>query len=73
MTMNGKIAVITGALGMLLNELWGTADPRKVQRRATAGEGLRSEDVMEAILFGRSRPRNVVVRDLVILPRGQDS
>jgi hypothetical protein len=73
MTMNGKIVVITGALGMVLNELWGTADPRKVQRRATAGEGLRSEDVMEAILFGRTRPRNVVVRDLVMFPRGQDS
>jgi ribitol 2-dehydrogenase len=60
------------APGMVLNELWGIADPREVERRATTGEGLRSEDVAEAILFMLTRPRNVVIRDLVMLPRAQD-
>jgi ribitol 2-dehydrogenase len=60
------------APGMVLNELWGIADPMEVERRATAGEGLRSEDVAEAIIFMLTRPRNVVIRDLVMLPRAQD-
>jgi ribitol 2-dehydrogenase len=60
------------APGTALNELWGIADPREVQRRATAGDGLRSEDVAEAILFMLTRPRKVGIRDLVMLPRAQD-
>ena len=60
------------APGMVLNELWGITDETEIQRRAEAGEGLRSEDVAEAVLFMLTRPRNVTVRDLVMLPRTQD-
>jgi ribitol 2-dehydrogenase len=60
------------APGMVLNELWGITDEVEIQRRAGAGEGLRSEDVAEAVLFMLTRPRNVSVRDLVMLPRAQD-
>jgi ribitol 2-dehydrogenase len=60
------------APGMVLNELWGVEDPEEIERRAAAGEGLRSEDVAEAIIFMLTRPRNVTVRDLVMLPRRQD-
>jgi ribitol 2-dehydrogenase len=34
--------------------------------------GLTSEDVAEALLFSLTRPRNVTIRDLVMLPSGQD-
>ncbi len=57
---------------MVLNELWGVDDPKEIERRAAAGEGLRSEDVAEAIVFMLTRPRNVTVRDLVMLPLRQD-
>ena len=60
------------APGMVLNELWGVDDPKEIERRAAAGEGLRSEDVAEAIVFMLTRPRNVTVRDLVMLPLRQD-
>jgi ribitol 2-dehydrogenase len=58
--------------GMVLNELWGIASQEEIDRRADAREGLRSEDVAEAILFALTRPRNVTIRDLVMLPAGQD-
>jgi ribitol 2-dehydrogenase len=58
--------------GMVLNELWGISTQEEIDRRAEAREGLRSEDVAEAILFALTRPRNVTIRDLVMLPAGQD-
>jgi ribitol 2-dehydrogenase len=57
---------------MVLNELWEIHDEGDVNRRAELGEGLRSSDVAEAVLFVLTRPSNVTVRDLVILPRAQD-
>jgi len=60
------------APGMVLNELWGLTDPAEIDAKATQGAGLRSEDVAEAILFMLTRPQNVTIRDLVMLPRAQD-
>jgi ribitol 2-dehydrogenase len=60
------------APGMVLNELWGIYDPAEIERRANRGEGLRSEDVADAVLFMLTRPSNVTIRDLVMLPRTQD-
>jgi ribitol 2-dehydrogenase len=63
-----------GALapGMVLNELWGYTDPAAIERDIAAHKGLRSEDVAEACLFMLTRPANVTIRDLVMLPQGQD-
>jgi ribitol 2-dehydrogenase len=60
------------APGMVLNELWGIHDEEEINRRAELGKGLRSTDVAEAVLFMLTRPSNVTVRDLVMLPRAQD-
>jgi ribitol 2-dehydrogenase len=60
------------APGMVLNELWGIHDEDEINRRAELGEGLRSTDVAEAVLFMLTRPSNVTIRDLVMLPRAQD-
>ncbi|MBV8532902.1 MAG: SDR family oxidoreductase [Verrucomicrobia bacterium] len=60
------------APGMVLNELWGITDPAKIEQKVSRGAGLRSEDVAEAILFMLTRPQNVTIRDLVMLPRAQD-
>jgi ribitol 2-dehydrogenase len=60
------------APGMVLNELWGITDPAKIEQKVSRGAGLRSEDVAEAILFMLTRPQNVAIRDLVMLPRAQD-
>ena len=60
------------APGMVLNELWGMIDPDEIDRKVEQGAGLRSEDVAEAITFMLTRPQNVTIRDLVMLPRAQD-
>lgn len=60
------------APGIVLNELFGVTDPVEIEQKANAGAGLRSEDVAEAIIFMLTRPQNVTVRDLVMLPRAQN-
>jgi ribitol 2-dehydrogenase len=60
------------APGMVLNELWGYNDPAAIERDVADHKGLRSEDVAEACLFMLTRPANVTIRDLVMLPQGQD-
>src|ERR1700730_5423076 len=69
-----KKGIRVGAVapGMVLNELWGMHDEDEINRRAELGEGLRSSDVAEAVLFMLTRPPNVTIRDLVMLPRAQD-
>ena len=60
------------APGVVLNELWGYTDPAKIAEKVAAREGLRSEDVADAVLYMVTRPPNVTIRDLVILPQNQD-
>jgi ribitol 2-dehydrogenase len=60
------------APGMVLNELWGIDDSAEIDGKIAQGGGLRSEDVAEAITFMLTRPQNVTIRDLVMLPRAQD-
>lgn len=60
------------APGIVLNELWGITDPVEIDQKVREGAGLRSEDVAEAVLFMLTRPQNVTIRDLVMLPRSQD-
>lgn len=69
-----KDNVRVGAIapGTVLNELWGYHDPKEIDRAAARHEGVRSEDVAEACLWMLTRPPNITIRDLVILPQGQD-
>jgi ribitol 2-dehydrogenase len=60
------------APGVVLNALWGYDDDARIADKVAAREGLRSEDVADAVLFMLTRPRNVTIRDLVILPANQD-
>ncbi len=60
------------APGMVLNALWGYTDPAAIERDIALHKGLRSEDVAEACLFMLTRPANVTIRDLVMLPQNQD-
>ena len=66
-----NVRVLAIAPGVVLNDLWGISEPDEIDRKAAEGLGLRSEDVAEAALFMLTRPRNVTIRDLVILPRAQ--
>ena len=70
--LTSGIRVGAVAPGMVLNELWGMVDPAEIDRKVEQGAGLRSEDVAEAIVFMLTRPQNVTIRDLVMLPRAQD-
>jgi ribitol 2-dehydrogenase len=60
------------APGIVLNQLWGLSDSAEIQARVDAHAGLRCEDVADALLFMLTRPANVTVRDLVLLPQNQD-
>ena len=60
------------APGTVLNELWGYHNPADIEAKVATQDGLRSEDVAEAVLFMLTRPANVTIRDLVILPQNQD-
>ena len=61
------------APGIVLNELWGVSsdDRGSIDAKVQAGEGMRSEDVADAVLFMLERPRHVTIRDLVMLPTNQ--
>ena len=58
--------------GIVLNELWGQADTGLIEQRAGERGALRSADVAQAIVFMLSQPPHVCIRDLVMLPQGQD-
>lgn len=60
------------APGVVLNQLWGYTDPAAIAAKVAAREGLQSEDVADAVMFMLTRPPNVTIRDLVILPQNQD-
>jgi ribitol 2-dehydrogenase len=63
-----------GALapGTVLNELWGFHDPAEIEKKVAERAGLRSEDVADAAVFMLTRPANVTIRDLVMLPQALD-
>lgn len=61
------------APGVVLNPLWGvehgsTQEAERIAQRT----GIRSSDVADAIVFMLTRPPHVVIRDLVLLPTGQE-
>lgn len=58
--------------GIVLNELWGRTDAADIERQVRERACLRSEDVAQAIVFMLAQPPHVCIRDLVILPQGQD-
>ena len=58
--------------GRVANELWGIHDPAEVQRHVDERISLTSEDVVQAAIFMLSQPKNVTIRDLVMLPQAQD-
>ena len=60
------------APGMVANELWGITTQGEVDKLIRAHSALRSEDVVEAVVFMLSRPPHVTIRDLVMLPQSQD-
>lgn len=60
------------ASGVVLNELWGYHDAAAVEAKVASREGVRSEDVADAVFFMLTRPPHVMIRDLVILPQNQD-
>jgi|SRR5699024_1073207 len=62
-------AVLPGPVVTALIDSWPEA---KKEEALAAGSLMQAEEVAEAILFMVTRPRNVVIRDLVILPNTVD-
>jgi len=59
------------APGVVLNDLWQVTDADAVADGVTAGTGLTSEDVADAVLYMLTRPHHLNIRDLVLLPINQ--
>ena len=66
------IRVMAVAPGMVANELWGFYEQAKIDKIVAERGAIRSEDVAEAVVFMLSQPPHVTIRDLVMLPQGQD-
>ena len=60
------------APGLVLNDLWQITGQDEIDAKVAAGQGIRSEDVAEAIVFMLTRPPHVGIRDLVLLPVNQE-
>lgn len=60
------------APGMVANELWNFVDAAAIDEIVGRKGAIRSEDVAEAVIFMLAQPPHVTIRDLVILPQGQD-
>lgn len=62
-----------GALapGAVANELWGITEQADIARAVARRDRLCSDDVAEALVFMLSRPANVAIRDLCIMPQKQ--
>lgn len=59
------------APGIVLNELWGVDQGASIDDQVARHQGMRSEDVAEALVFMIKQPRHVTVRDLVMVPTAQ--
>ena len=66
------IRVMAVAPGMVANELWGFYEQAKIDKIVAERGAIRSEDVADAVIFMLSQPPHVTIRDLVMLPQGQD-
>lgn len=66
------IRVMAVAPGMVANELWGFNEQAKIDKIVAERGAIRSEDVADAVVFMLSQPPHVTIRDLVMLPQGQD-
>ncbi len=62
--------------GIVLNELWeahmGPLPPELIAEKVARHEGLRSGDVADEVVHVLSLPRHITIRDVVMLPQGQD-
>ena len=62
-------AVLPGPVATALLDDWPQA---KLDEALASGSLMQPEEVAAAVMFMLTRPRNVVVRDLVLLPNGVD-
>lgn len=70
----GRHDIRVGALapGVVLTPLWGEVDAAVEAEKVADRSALTEADVVDAFMFMATRPRNVTIRDLVILPATQD-
>lgn len=58
--------------GPVITSLISDWPPEKLEAERAAGGLIEPEEVAEAVFFMLSRPRNITIRDLVILPQSND-
>ena len=60
------------APGTVLTALLDDWPKDRLERAIASGSLIEPKEVADAVVFMLSRPRNVTIRDLVILPQAQD-
>jgi ribitol 2-dehydrogenase len=70
--MNDGIRIGAVAPGPVVTALLDDWPQAKMDEALASGSLMQPEDVAEAVLFMLSRPRNVTIRDIVILPTSVD-
>ncbi len=58
--------------GTVATELWDLTDADEIDAKVDGGEVLRAEDIARIAEFVLRQPRHVTIRELVVLPQGQD-
>ena len=58
--------------GTVATELWGLTDAAEIHEKVEDGEVLRAEDIANIAEFLLKQPSHVAIRELVVLPHGQD-
>ena len=66
------IRVMAVAPGPVVTALLKDWPKENLDKALAAGSLIEPEEVAEAVHFMLTRPRNVTIRDLVILPQSQD-
>ncbi len=69
---NHGIRVMAVSPGPVVTALLDDWPKENLEKAIAAGSLIEPEEVAEAVHFMLTRPRNVTIRDLVILPQGQD-
>lgn len=58
--------------GPVISALLADWEPERLQRMKDAGALIETQEISEAVMFMLTRPRNVTIRDMIVLPSNFD-
>ena len=70
--MGHGIRVAQVSPGPVISALLSDWEPERLQRMKDAGALMEPTEVSDALMFMLTRPRNVTIRDMIVLPSNFD-